>query len=483
MSAPPVDDVRTEEALGPAWVSVVPLLRRLHFYAGVLVAPFLLVAAFSGLLYSLAPQLDGVLYDDVLEVSSTAGAPRPLAEQVAAAQAALPDGAVTAVLAADDPEATTQVVFTLPGLAEDYNQTVYVDPRTAQVQGQLTTWSGSTPVTAWLDNLHRHLHLGEPGRLYSELAASWLWVLALVGVALWLVRQRTARRKVRAVIAPEQGAKGVRRSRSWHGSIGVWVLLGALFLSATGLTWSTHAGENFSAALIALDAKAPALDTSLGGAAGSTGSDGHSGHGDAAQDAEPVDPTTFDRVLVAARGAGLDGPLRLGVAAEPGTAWTAAQTDNTWPVRLDKVAVDPATATVTARADFADRPLLAKLSTLGIQAHMGRLFGPANQVALFLLAAGLLALIALGYRMWWQRRPTRADRRAPLGTAPKRGTWRQLPLWFVVPAPLVLIAVGWAIPLLGLSLLAFLVLDALIGLARKRTGGRNDDRATARTTA
>lgn len=66
----------------------------------------------------------------------------------------------------------------------------------------------------------------------------------------------------------------------------------------------------------------------------------------------------------------------------------------------------------------------------------------------------------------WQRRPTRADRRAPLGTAPRRGTWQHRSLRFVIPAPLVLIAVGWAIPLLGLSLLAFLVLDGLIGLAR-----------------
>ncbi|MFE2750587.1 PepSY-associated TM helix domain-containing protein [Actinosynnema sp. NPDC059335] len=481
MSAPPVDDVRTDETPATTRVSVVPLLRRLHFYAGVLVAPFLVVAALSGLLYALAPQLDTMLYDDVLEASSTDGAARPVSEQVAAAQAALPDGTVTGVLLADDPEATTQVVFSLPGLDEEYNQTVYVNPHTAQVQGQLTTWFGSTPVTTWLDNLHRHLHLGEPGRLYSELAASWLWLIALGGVVLWLTRQRTARRRVKAVLVPESDAKGVRKTRSLHASLGMWVLIGALFLSATGLTWSTYAGENFSAALTALNAKAPVLDTSLGGATGSTGSDGHGEHSSGSQDTEPVDPATFDRVLATARAAGLDGPLQLSVAAEPGTAWTAAQNDNTWPVRLDKIAVDPETAATTARADWADRPFLAKLSTLGIQAHMGRLFGLANQIALFLLAAGILTLIVLGYRMWWQRRPTRADRRAPLGTAPKRGTWQHLPLWFVIPAPLVLIAIGWAVPLLGLSLLAFLVLDGLLGLARRRTGrGSGTDDVAAR---
>jgi uncharacterized iron-regulated membrane protein len=472
MSAPPVEVERTVEAPSQSRVSVVPLLRRLHFYAGVLIGPFLLVAAASGMLYALAPQIDDVLYGDVLHVPSATGAPRPISEQVAAAQAALPEGTVTGVQVLDDPEATTRVVFSAPGLPEEHSRTVYVDPSTAQVRGQLTTWFGATPATTWLDGLHSNLNLGVPGTLYSELAASWLWVLSLVGLVLWIVRRRNARRRVRALLVPEKGAKGVRGTRSWHASLGVWTLLGALFLSATGLTWSTYAGENFSAALTALNAKAPVLDTALPGAAATgTASGQHSEHGGTPATAKPVDPAIFDRVLATARGAGLDGPLELTPAGKPGTAWTAAQTDNTWPTRLDKVAVDPSSATTTARANFADRPFLAKLSSFGIQAHMGVLFGVANQVVLLLLAGAIVALIVLGYRMWWQRRPTRADRRAPLGTAPKRGTWQQLPLWFVIPAPLVLIAICWAIPLLGLSLVAFLVLDGVIGLVRARTSG------------
>ncbi|PRY44719.1 PepSY-associated TM helix domain-containing protein [Umezawaea tangerina] len=469
MSAPALEVDRTDESTRPDRLSVVPLLRRLHFYAGLLVGPFLLVAAISGMLFSLAPQIDSVLYGDVLAVSSAEGTPRPLAEQVAAARADLPDGTVTSVLVAEDPDATTRVVFAVPGMAEEYSKTVYVDPYTARVRGQLTTWFGSTPATTWLDNLHSNLNLGVPGTLYSELAASWLWVISLGGLVLWLGRRRNARRRVRALLVPEKGAKGVRRTRSWHASIGVWVLLGALFLSATGLTWSTYAGENFTAALTALDAKAPVLDTALpGGGAAASGSGEHAEHGGTTGSTGPVDPLAFDRVLDTARGAGLDGPLEITTPAEPGTAWSAAQVDNTWPIRLDKVAVDPAGSTITARSDWSDRPFLAKLSSLGIQAHMGVLFGVANQAVLFLLAASILTMIVLGYRMWWQRRPTRADRRAPFGSAPKRGTWSRLPLWFVIPAPLVLIAIGLAIPLLGISLLAFLALDGVIGLVRSR---------------
>ncbi|GIG59917.1 membrane protein [Longispora fulva] len=455
------------EPTRPIW-SLTPLLRRLHFYAGLLVAPFLIVAAVSGLAYSVAPQIDDILYSDVLYSRTDTGPQRTLAEQVTAARTAVPDGTLTGVLPADGDKAT-RVVFARPGLGADYRRTVYVDPHTADVQGQLTTWFGSTPAVTWLDGLHRHLQLGEPGRLYSELAASWLWLIALGGLILWWGRLR-GRRRLRALLTPEKGIRGVRRTRSWHAAIGVWTLLGALLLSATGLTWSTYAGDNFNTALTALRAKAVPLDTTLPGSTGAPGmGGGHEGHGVSAAGADraPTDPATFDRVLLAARTAGLTGPLEIGVAEEPGSAWTAAQVDNVWPVRRDQIAADPTTGAVTARASFADRPFLARLTTLGVQAHMGVLFGPANQIFLALTALGILTMIVLGYRMWWQRRPTRADRRSRLGAPPVRGGWRGLPLWALIPGPLVVVAVGWAIPLLGLSLAAFLVLDLVIGTARR----------------
>ncbi|SDF38533.1 Uncharacterized iron-regulated membrane protein [Lentzea fradiae] len=464
MSAPPADlKPATEPPRTTPQISVLPLLRRLHFYAGIFIGPFLVIAATTGMLYAFAPQLDNFLYSDKLWVEP-AGSPQPVSEQVRAAQSARPDGTVTAVQVFEDPEATTRIVFTVPDLPDEYTQTVYVNPYTAQVQGELTTWSGATPAVTWLDQLHRDLNLGPAGTVYSELAASWLWVLALVGLVLWIGRRGKGRR---ALLVPERGAKGVRKTRSWHGSLGTWVLAGALFLSATGLTWSTYAGENFNAALTALNAKAPVLDTSLPGSAPAGSGDGrHSEHNGTAA-AGPVDAATFDRVLATASAAGLDGPVEVAPGA-PGAAWSVTQIDNTWPVRQDKAAVDPATATVTARADFADRPVLAQLSTLGIHAHMGVLFGLANQIVLLLVAGSILALIFFGYRMWWQRRPTREDRRAPFGSAPKRGAWQQLPLWFVIPAPLVLIAIGWALPLLGISLVAFLVFDGIVGAVRAR---------------
>jgi len=427
------------------------LLLRLHFYAGVLVAPFLLVAAVTGLLYTVTPQLDAIVYGDQLTVAERGDTMLPLANQIAAARAAHPEGTLSAMQPGTG-DATTQVVFSLPELGENQH-TVYVDPYTGAVRGTLTTWWGSTPVTTWLDDLHRNLHLGVAGRYYSELAASWLWVLTLGGLVLWWRRARGRR-----LLVPELSAKkGVRRTRSWHATTGLWLAVGLLILSATGLTWSRYAGGNFTAVLDAFDAHSPELSTSVEAAPASE-------HHDGTAPAAAVDPAAADGVLSVARQNGLTGPVELAVPEEAGAAWTVTGTDNTWPVALDRIAVDPATSAVVARSNFADWPVLAQLSKLGVQAHMGRLFGVVNQVLLAALAIGLICVIVWGYRMWWQRRPTRAV----VGRAPAAGAWQGLPAWMIAVGVPVVFAIGWALPLVGVPLAGFLIVDVAVGAVRSR---------------
>ncbi|MGI5520150.1 PepSY-associated TM helix domain-containing protein [Micromonospora sp. CA-259024] len=441
------------------------LLLRIHFYAGILVAPFLVVAALTGLAYTVSPQLDRIVHGEQLTVDKVGVDARPLAQQIAAARAAHPGGTLASVTPGAG-DATTRVVFDVADLG-DRQHTVYVDPYTADVRGTLTTWFGSTPVTTWLDDLHRNLHLGAVGRYYSEFAASWLWVIVLGGIVLWWRRQRSGAGRLRRLFGPDLAARrGVRRTRGWHASTGLWLAVGLLFLSATGLTWSRHAGESFDAGLDALNARTPEVSTALPGVAAPADGAGH--HGGHSGQATAIDPAATDRVLAIARGAGLDGPVEITPAADVHSAWTVTQVDNTWPVRKDRVAVDPAAGTVTARSDFASWPLLAQLSGLGIQAHMGVLFGPINQILLAALALGLLCVIVWGYRMWWQRRPTRADRRALVGTAPERGAWRLVPGWGLVLGVPVVVAVAWALPVFGVTLLAFLALDLAAGAWRKR---------------
>ncbi|MFE2530956.1 PepSY-associated TM helix domain-containing protein [Streptomyces sp. NPDC059371] len=452
-----------------------PLMARLHFYAGVLVAPFLLVAAVTGLLYTFTPQLDSFVYDKELTVAHKADATRPLAEQVAAARAGHPKGTLVAVRPGSGEE-TTQVDFALPELGERAH-TVYVDPYTGKVTGQLTTWYGSTPLKTWLDDLHRNLHLGTTGRYYSEIAASWLWVLVLGGLVLWWRRQRRNRTARRLLLPDLAAKKGVRRTRSRHAVTGVWLAVGLLVLSATGLTWSRFAGAHFGEALDALRSGTPGVSTALpGGSADEQGGHHHSG-GTGAHTTRVADPKAIDGVLDAARRDGLSGPVAISVPQDATTAWTVSQTRNLWPVGRDSVAVDASTAKVVDRVDFEDWPVLSKLTRWGINAHMGTLFGLVNQILLAVLAIGLTCMILWGYRMWWQRRPTRTGRGARLGAPPARGAWRGMPYGALVPGVVVVVALGWALPLFGIPLAAFLAADLVVGTVGRRRPAPEPDSA------
>ncbi|MFA4913851.1 MAG: PepSY-associated TM helix domain-containing protein, partial [Burkholderiaceae bacterium] len=68
-----------------AWTQ---LIVRLHFYIGLFVGPFIFVAALTGTLFVITPQLENMIYAQALRTDST-GTPRPLSAQVQAAMDAL----------------------------------------------------------------------------------------------------------------------------------------------------------------------------------------------------------------------------------------------------------------------------------------------------------------------------------------------------------------------------------------------------------
>ncbi|TXG92289.1 PepSY domain-containing protein [Rhodococcus rhodnii] len=447
-----------------------PFFLRLHFYAGILIAPFLLIATISGGLYAVAPTLEQIVYRDYLQVD-TPGDPRPVSEQIAAAAAERPDLTVSAVQPAAEPGDTTRVLFDDPSLGDSERLSVFVDPATAQPIGELTVYgsSGALPLRTWISELHRHLHLGEPGRIYSELAASWLWLVALGGLYLWFDRRRRSPKKT-SILAVDRTTKGRNRTVEWHGVVGLWIATGLLFLSATGLMWSAYAGANVAEVRSALSWQTPTVATALGGA-GSAADEhaGHGSHGGAATSTGTPRVDEVDTALASARGAGVDGPVEVSIPSDDATAFTVAEIRRPWVMSNDSVAVDGATGQITDASWFADWPLPAKLTAWGIQLHMGMLFGIVNQLVLLALAVALATVIVRGYVLWWRRRPTRGDR--IVGRAPARGAVRRLHPAAVVGLVIGAIAIGWFVPLLGISLVVFLVVDAAVGLYRRRTAG------------
>ncbi|KZE24468.1 PepSY-associated TM helix domain-containing protein [Brevibacterium casei] len=471
------------------WFSA--LLRRLHFYAGIFIGPFIFTAAVTGALYALSPQLEKLIYADELYANST-GPALPLADQVAAAEA-FTGGTETlkAVLPAPEPGATTRVLYDDPTLGENESRAIFIDPATAEVQGDLTSFSseGALPLRKWIDQLHINLNLGAPGEFYSELAASCLGVVVVVGLILWFMRAKTTK-KLSTMLRPSNKRKGLRRTFSWHASVGVWAAIGMLFLSATGITWSQLAGANVDKVREALGWGSPSLSRELDSSAAESGDSGggHEGHGasgdSAAAPAAKPAPEDFDMILGMAQKVNVNTSIvEINPPTDANTAWRVRELQRSVPSEVDSVAIDPNTMEIVDRLDFEDYSIPAKLTHWGIFFHMGMLFGLANQIGLFVLAVGIAAMVVWGYVMWWQRRP-KHDPSRRFGVAPARGAIARAPWWGIASVVVVGAAVAWFLPLVGLSLVVFLAVDVLLGLrARRKTRAAAADSESERVRA
>jgi uncharacterized iron-regulated membrane protein len=457
--------------------ALAALIARLHFYVGLFVGPFILVAAVTGTLFVLTPQIESLLYAEQLH-GQAIGAARPLADQIAAARAAVgAQPTLFAVRPAPEAGLTTRVMFNEPGLGDSESRAIFIDPVTLAVKGDLVVYgtSGTLPFRTTLDTLHRNLLLGDVGRNYSELAASWLWFAALGGIILWA----RGRRRDHHASSPPAGA--ARRLRRTHSLIGVWIAIGLFFLSATGLTWSRWAGGRIDVVRQELGWVTPSVSTKLPAASAPAPAGehaehmehaGHAGHAAPMQATDHAGPSAafdisgnqFDRVLLTARAAGIDaGELEIRPPRKAEQAWTVREVDRSWPTQVDTIAIDGRDMSVVSRADFAGFPLVAKLIRWGIDAHMGILFGWPNQLLMAAFGIALSTMIVLGYAMWWRRRPAPG---APVLTVTQ--AWTRLPHWQRGIAVLLAAGIGWGLPLLGLSLLAFMLID----LARWRMSRR-----------
>ncbi len=328
------------------------VLWRLHFFAGLLVAPIVLSLAVTGILFAWNPQIESALYSHALTAVAE-GPPRPLSEQVEAAHRQHPGWTLRAVAPPAHDGATTGVTLTPPGAVSTASEpaprtvTVYVDPASARVTGHIVE---TRRPSEWLRNLHSNWRIGPAAAPITELAASWVVVSLLTGLYLWWPRGRAWRRALRM----PWRSRGRGRWRQAHTLVGAGTSVLLLVMVGTGLTWTNYAGGWVDALKTSLSAETPSVSRELDGPPGAANAG-------------------VDAVLNSARAAGLRAPLEIEPPGEPGRAWTASTIDDTWPIETTTVAVDPGTGRIVDRVDWDDHPLLAKATTLGIDFHQAQL--------------------------------------------------------------------------------------------------------------
>ena len=433
-----------------AWLN---LLRRLHFYIGLFIGPFIFVAALTGTLYVATPQLESWLYKETLE-GTLSGEKHPLSAQITVAMEAVQGNlrlhAVRPGIMAGD---TTRVMFIDPNLGESETRAIFVDPVTLRVTGDMPVYgtSGILPLRQWIDYAHRSLLLGNFGRLYSELAASWMWVAALGGIALWSMTR--PRRRIN---------NRVQNNRRLHVSLGWALLIGMLLFSATGLTWSQWAGSNVDKMRAAFGWLTPQVNAQLERttpAIQDPHAEHHMRHGAMEKTNVPLRVEDFDEVLQAARKSGLEaGKLEIRPPSASGRAWPVNEIDRSWPTQVDAIAIDGSNMQVVDRTHFSDFPLMAKLTRWGVDFHMGILFGLANQLLLIVFGIALCVMIVVGYRLWWIRRPA-SSAFNPANTL--LHAWLGLAWPARLSIGVITVMLGLALPLMGISLALCLAVDYL----------------------
>lgn len=432
---------------------------RWHFYAGLYVIPFLLMLAVTGflmmILTTIVPE-----YGDRMEIPAE-GATLPLADQQAAAMAAVPGATGIAEYIAPY-SATNPALFNVQ--AGEDAVIVALNPYTAEVLRQTPdggTWN------AWLERVHGTLLIGDLGDRLIEIAASL--GLLLVATGLYLVWPREAG-SLRAMFIPRLAAKGRALWKSLHQVVGTWMSVILVLFLITGLAWAGIWGERFVQAWNTFPAEkygAPLSDKTHA----SLNGDGEKevpwgleqtplpASGSAAGVAVLPSGTVLDLTAMAglARTLGMEGRFRVSFPQGETEVWTLGQNsmsyDSPDPTADRTVHVDQYSGKVLADVRYADYAVGAKAMAVGIALHEGQM-GLWNLLVNGVFCLGVIFTCVSGVVLWWKRRPAGAFRLAappvPADVPLARGV------------VLIAVALSMLFPMLGLTLLAVLVVDLVL---------------------
>jgi len=433
------DTVRRADVYRAVW--------RWHFYAGLLVLPFLILLAATGALYLFHNEIENAWYRDLKQVQATGA---PALAPTALAQAALRahPGTLAKYLPPAAPDAAAQVVVKPAGGA---SLSVYVDPYDGRVLGALPE-RGTLMWT--IRRLHSLDFFGPVANGAIEIAAGWSILLVLTGLYLWWPRGR------------KQGVVTVRGTprkrvfwRDVHAVAGAAVGLFILFLAVTGMPWSLvwggkvnqwANGNNFGYPA-GVRVAVPMSDEHLAHMGHTTWSLEQARVPESAPAHAMGQPIGLDAAVDIFDRLGLAPGYAINVPQSPSGVYTASVYPNDL-ARQRVVHLDQYSGQPLLDMSYADYGPLGKTLEWGINVHMGQEFGLANQLILAAACLGIVLLCVAGGVMWWKRRPAGGLGIPPLPAA--RGALRGVLALMIVG--------GIVFPLVGASLLAMLALDLAV---------------------
>ncbi|TKJ68689.1 peptidase [Pseudomonas sp. CFBP13508] len=431
---------------------------RWHFYAGLFVAPFMVMLALTGIIYLFKPQLDSLMYSSLLEVPAGHHTV-PADDLLQRVKAAYPQGQVTQYLPPVNAQRSAQFVVKNAG----HELNVFVDPYHGDILGEQ---DAKQNLQAIARAIHGELMIGTVGDRLIEMAAGWGVVLVVSGLFLWWPRGQAA-----GILWPRLSSRGRLLWRDLHAVTGFWGATLLLVMLLSGMTWTGFWGKQYAAVWNVFPAamwnNVPTSDVearSLNSATRQTVP--------WAMENTPM-PMSGDHAEHMNHGNAHAGPAAPEVSlqdvqniaserkVEPGYSITLPTTATgvfTIAVFADDprndatLHIDQYTGKVLADVRFEHYGTVARATEIGVMLHEGKMFGTFNQIVVLLICLMILLSAVSGVVIWWKRRPE-----GKFGVPPLR---HDLPKWKTGVAIMLVLAVVF--PLVGASLVVVWLLDRLL---------------------
>ncbi|NNJ24068.1 PepSY-associated TM helix domain-containing protein [Alienimonas chondri] len=461
----------TPRADRKAGQSLFRVIWRWHFFAGLLVSPIVMTAALTGGAYLFSAEISDAANSDLLFVEdsgasvsaeATAATEASASAILANAEAAVPEGRATRLTWRFDPRRTVEVAVEPVSLGEVSKEdlgketggrmaTVYVNPRTAEVQA---VSDGPLKLGGFFGvvlKIHRQLFLGRTGRILVELASCWTIVLFLTGAYLWWPRRRE---KVRGVWKPRWSAKPYTLLRDLHAVAGIYLWPVCMTILVSGLFYTLLWGESFHLVSQQAFGTAPAVadDPVPAGEEAENAAE--------APDEIPIETFSIEQAVAAARSLYPDRDVTVKIPAEStGDYEVSAINDyarGTYgAMESTGLKLDRRSGEAFGHDDLADN-VRYWWHTWAYPLHVGSVLGPSSKVVWLIACLALVALPFTGLWMWWKRRPAGRSGFPRESSLEVVSVW----LWGAISALCLLL------PAFGISLALVVIMDWAYGKLR-----------------
>lgn len=466
---------------------------RWHFYAGMFVAPFLIILACSALGMLFMSNTAGRDNDRLTVAIPESTVRAPVATQAKNALSTLPDSTLIKYIAPRDTD--TVALFQIK--SADHDNMVAVNPYTADI---VASRPANSNLYYTFDSIHSDLLLGKFGDYLLETAASLTILLILSGWYLWWQK----RKSIKAMLIPNDTAPN-KKKRSFiriiHATLGSWISMLLLFFCISGMAWAGVWGERVVQAWsqfpagkwgvapvpVSIDHSqhqagmdmdnadaAPHVHGSTPAVVPTHGSVLNSG---TAKEVPwvleltpmPVSGTTMGKDGIApnipimidtvdrfAREIGFNGRYQLNLPQGSTGVWTISQDSMSYdmksPTADRTVHIDRYSGNILADIRFDDYNAFGKFMAAGLALHMGTL-GWWSLLANVLFCLSVIAMCVSGYVMWWQRRPRHASEYRGLNP-PARG--QRFTVWWPLAIPLLAVAIIFPTAIIAIVIIALL---------------------------